>query len=241
MNTRVIKIYEDNNLMVISKPPGLVVHPGAGQHETTLVDWLKKQEPNIVNFQWPDPARLGIVHRLDKDTSGLLVLAKNPQTLIQLQNLFKNHQVRKTYLALVFGKLDPPKGEIESIIGRDPHARRRQISRNIFFDIEPGKKRRAKTNYQVLKEYNYHGQTLSLIEASLKTGRMHQIRVHFKFIGHPIIGDPIYNIKASRKISKKLGLKRQFLHASRLEFNNLKFENKLTEDLKDILNNLEER
>lgn len=241
MNTQVTKIYEDDNLIVVDKPAGLVVHPGAGMETETLVDWLKTHEPNITALHWPDPSRPGIVHRLDKDTSGLIILAKNPAELLRLQKLFSENKVKKTYFALIFGKLDTPEGTIESLIGRNPSKRREQISKSIFFDFEPGKKRSAKTSYETSKEYEFNGETLTLVKVNLETGRMHQIRVHFKSIGHPIIGDQTYNIKPSRKISEKLGLNRQFLHAFKLEFDNLKFESELPNDLKEVLDKLEAR
>ena len=231
-------VYEDQNLIVIDKPAGLVVHPGAGLHDKTLVDWLVIKNPDIKNLDWPDPVRPGIVHRLDKDTSGLMMLAKNPQTLTRLQSLFQSHQVHKSYLALVYGRFDKKTGEIKSLIGRNPNARREQVSRSIFFDFEPGKKREATTRYKILKEYEYHGQTLSLIEANLDTGRTHQIRVQFKSIGHPVIGDRVYNTKHSRQISKKLGLNRQFLHSYKLAFNNFKFKSQFPTELNNVLKKL---
>jgi len=236
-------VFEDQNLIVIDKPAGLVVHPGAGEHGETLVDWFLEKYPDLKKLEWPDISRAGIVHRLDKETSGLMVLAKNPQTLQRLQALFQSHKSHKSYLALVFGQFNKKTGEIKSFIGRDPNARRQQVSRSIFFDFEPGpkgapfggKKREAKTDYKVLKEYHYHGQILSLIEATLETGRTHQIRVQFKSIGHPVIGDQMYNIKHSRNISKELGISRQFLHAYKLEFDKNKFESKLPPELGKIL------
>jgi 23S rRNA pseudouridine1911/1915/1917 synthase len=232
------KIYEDGNLFVIEKPAGLAVHPGAGKAQLTVVDWFFKNYPEAKKFVWPEPERAGIVHRLDKDTSGLIILAKNPQILADLQKLFQAHRIQKTYQALVYGKLDKPSGEITSFVGRDPHARRQQVSRSIFFDFEPGKKRGAKSRYKVLKEYRYKDRILSFIEVKLDTGRTHQIRVQFKSIGHPLIGDETYNIKPSRKISQDLGLNRQFLHAAKLEFEGHHFESKLPNDLQSVLNKL---
>src|SRR3989344_5404677 len=112
-------IYEDQNLNVVDKPAGMVVHLGAGMHEQTLVDWLVGKYPEIQKLNWPDPTRPGIVHRLDKDTSGLMILAKTPAALEKLQSLFKNRQIHKSYLALVFGKMAKSTGEIISFIGRD--------------------------------------------------------------------------------------------------------------------------
>lgn len=238
-------VYEDANLIVVDKPAGLVVHPGAGEHGETLVNWFLEKYPDLKKFEWPDRSRAGIVHRLDKETSGLIVLAKNPQTLERLQRLFQSRKIHKSYLALVYGQFDKKTGEIKSFIGRDPKARRKQVSRSIFFDFEPGKKREAKTDYKVLKEYPYHGQILSLVEATLETGRTHQIRVQFKSIGHPVIGDQTYNIKHSRNISKELGIGRQFLHANKLEFKNpynkkdIQLTSGLPKDLSTIINMIE--
>jgi 23S rRNA pseudouridine1911/1915/1917 synthase len=235
-------IFENHNLIVIDKPAGLVVHPGAGEHAETLVDWLVTKYPEIKKLNWPDISRPGIVHRLDKDTSGLMILAKNPEALKKLQSLFRLHRVHKTYLALVSGRFEKPAGEIKSLIGRHPKARRKQVSRSIFFDFEPGKKREAQTQYQVLKEYSYLGQFLSLVEATLETGRTHQIRVQFKAIGHPVIGDPIYNTKLSRNLSKKLKLNRQFLHAYKLSFSyadqKLNFVSNIPPGLEKILSKI---
>ncbi|MBM2821023.1 MAG: ribosomal large subunit pseudouridine synthase [Candidatus Berkelbacteria bacterium] len=229
------KIYEDNNMVVIEKPAGLIVHPGAGVHTETLVDWLILNYPEIKDLNWPEKERPGIVHRLDKDTSGIMIIAKNPETLEKFQAKFQAHEIKKTYLTLVFGKLAKPEGEITGFISRDPNARRQQTTQSIHFDFQPGKARTAKTYYKVIKEYRFNNEVLSLIEAKIETGRMHQIRVHFKSIGHPVIGDPIYNIKHSKRISKELGLNRQFLHACKLEFDNHKFESILPNDLELIL------
>lgn len=234
-------VYEDENLLVVDKPAGLVVHPGAGKHQQTLVDWFKEKYPKMKNLNWPDPERAGIVHRLDKDTSGLIMLAKNPEALDKLQALFQSHDIKKSYQALIFGRLDKDQGEISSLIGRDPDARRKQVAKTIHFDFQAGKVREATTYYRVLKRYRYGNYDLTLVEATLETGRMHQIRVHFKSIGHPVIGDPLYNIKHSRTLSKALGLSRQFLHAYKLSFKNpfdgrdINIEIPLSVDLKNIL------
>ena len=228
-------IYEDQNLIVIDKPTGIVVHPGAGDEKNTVVDWLIEKCPDIEKLDWPDPTRPGIVHRLDKETSGLMILAKNSTALQRLQEIMRYRKIKKTYLALVLGKLEKSSGEITGFIGRDPHARRKQTLSSIHFDFQSGKKRESKTRYKVIKEYRYGDIMLTLIEAILETGRMHQIRVHFKSIGHPVIGDQTYNTKHSRKISKELGLKRQFLHSHRLEIDKLKFKSPLPADLDAIL------
>lgn len=238
MNTQITKIYEDKNFLCIDKPVGLAVHPGAGKEEQTVTSWLLDNYPELKKLNWPEKERAGIVHRLDKDTSGLMLVAKSPKSLSDLQKLFQTHKVKKVYLALVYGRLDKDAGEIKSFIGRDPHARRQKISRGIFFDFEPGAKREAETRYRLVKEYQFENEFLSLVEAILMTGRTHQIRVQFKSIGHPLIGDPIYNIKHSRKISKELGLERQFLHSYKLEFDDHQFESELPDDLQSVLKKL---
>ncbi len=235
MNAKINIVFEDENLVVVEKPSGVVVHPGAGHKKNTLVDWLRENYPQVKNKSWIDNSRPGIVHRLDKDTSGLMILAKNPETLAKLQEMIERRQIKKTYLALTFGHFEKESGEIKSFVGRDPNARRQQISRGIFFDFEPGKKREAITRYRVLKEYYFNKEHLSLVEADLETGRTHQIRVQFKSLGHPVIGDPLYNIKNSRKISKALGLERQFLHSAKLAFGDHQFESKLPANLEKIL------
>jgi len=235
------KLFEDENLVIVNKPAGLVVHPGAGKQVKTLVDWLFENYHETKNLNWPAPERAGIVHRLDKDTSGLIILTKNPEALIKMQELFQSKSVSKKYLCLVFGKLEKKEGEISGFIGRDPNARRQQISQSINFDFLPGKHREAKTLYKVVKEYHHQKNDLTMVEASLETGRMHQIRVHFKSIGHPVIGDQTYNIKHSRKVSKSLGLVRQFLHAHELSFINpfdskeVSVKSELPDDLKNVL------
>lgn len=237
-------IFEDKDFVVIDKPADKVAHTGAAGETDTVSDWLVSQYPEIKKMPWPDVARIGIVHRLDKDTSGLMILAKSPESLEKMQALFQSREVEKKYLALVFGKLGKEEGEITGLIGRDPHARRQQISKTIHFDFEPGKVREAQTFYRVIKEYRYHNYDLTLVEATLETGRMHQIRVHFKSIGHPVIGDQTYNIKHSRTLSKLLNLDRQFLHSHRMEFDNpfskqhQIFESELPEDLKAIIEKL---
>jgi 23S rRNA pseudouridine1911/1915/1917 synthase len=190
-------IYEDSDVIVLNKPAGLTVHPAPGHTSHTLVNALLARYPELVNFG--TSLRPGIVHRLDKDTSGLMVIAQNSSAQQNLVNQFKTHSVSKGYIALVKGKLTPSRGLIEAPIGRHPANRKRMAI------VTRG--REAKTSYKV-KEYigNY-----SLLEITIETGRTHQIRVHFSAIGYPIIGDSTYGVKS-------VHLKRQFLHAYRLGF-----------------------
>lgn len=219
--------YEDDDLLIVDKPAGVIVHEGAGhshddeereEGSQLLTDWLKTERPAIVEAFADDPDPLyfrpGIVHRLDKDTSGLLVIAKRPAIKTALQDLFKERAVTKEYLCLVFGKPEPEQGSIETFIARNPHHRREMAVSFV------GKGKEAKTDYQVKESWNYkykgQGSRLSLVEVSLHSGRMHQIRVHLKYKGWPIIGDQTYQTKPSRNISRELGLDRQFLHAAHL-------------------------
>ncbi len=194
-------VYEDSSLMVINKPAGLVVHPGNGNEKGTLVNALlfhqKKLAPSL------DPTRPGIVHRIDKDTSGLLVVAKTEEALLFLQNQLKDHAMHREYLALVMGVIQENGGEINAPIGRDKtHPTRMCV------DLE-GKE--AKTYFEVKERYKKSEATL--VDCRLKTGRTHQIRVHMDYIGHPLIGDPLYG-----RGNRKLFDKGQLLHAYRLSF-----------------------
>jgi len=190
-------IYEDNNLIVLNKPAGLTVHPAPGHTSHTLVNALLSHCPDLAKFG--DSPRPGIVHRLDKDTSGLMIIAKNSPTQQNLINQFKARAVSKGYFVLVKGKLIPTRGIIEAPIGRHPANRKRMSI------VTSG--RQARTGYKV-KEYldNY-----TLLEVTLETGRTHQIRVHLAAIGYPVVGDPVYGVKSAY-------LKRQFVHAYRLGF-----------------------
>jgi 23S rRNA pseudouridine1911/1915/1917 synthase len=190
-------VYEDNDLVVLNKPAGLTVHPAPGHTSHTLVNAMLAHCPDLAKFG--DSLRPGIVHRLDKDTSGLMVIAKNSPTQQNLINQFKTRSVSKGYLVLVKGKLTPTRGIIEAPIGRHP------ANRKLMAVVTSG--RQARTGYRV-KEYldNY-----TLLEVTLETGRTHQIRVHLSAIGYPVVGDPVYGVKSAH-------LKRQFVHAYRLGF-----------------------
>jgi 23S rRNA pseudouridine1911/1915/1917 synthase len=190
-------IYEDEDILVIDKPAGLTVHPAPGHPSHTLVNAVLAHCPGLTMNN--DLMRPGIVHRLDKDTSGLIVVVKNDYAREYLVAQFKSHTVTKRYLALVKGRLSPEQGMIEAPIGRDPHRRRRMAV------VESGKQ--AITQYQVRKYLDNY----TLVEVSPLTGRTHQIRVHLSAIDCPVVGDPTYGIKSAH-------LDRQFLHAYRLGF-----------------------
>jgi 23S rRNA pseudouridine1911/1915/1917 synthase len=238
--------YEDNALIVIDKTAGLVVHPGAGHSGGTLVNALiahcGKSLSGIGGV-----ARPGIVHRLDKDTSGLMVVAKTDQAHRALADLFADHgrsgQLERSYLALVWGAPSRPHGTIDAPIGRHPASRTKMA-------VLPAKGREAVTHWRVVETFGRGKELIaSLIACTLKTGRTHQVRVHLAHIGHPLIGDPLYGQGFKSKLRKlpeplqeKLAaLNRQALHAERLAFVHpvsgtlLKFNSPLPVDLADIV------
>jgi 23S rRNA pseudouridine1911/1915/1917 synthase len=208
-------VYEDDDLLVIDKPAGLVVHPAPGHSGGTLVNAVLHHCPEIAGVG--GERRPGIVHRLDKDTSGLIVVAKHDTAHRNLQAQFKARTVFKEYLTLLEGKLEPPQGRISAPIGRHPTDRKRMAVLAPTADRE-SKSREAVTAYRVLGIYSgaIYGRsssqaTFSLVSAILHTGRTHQIRVHFAWLQHPVAGDALYGFATPR-----LPLKRQFLHAHRL-------------------------
>lgn len=192
-------LFEDDDLIVINKPAGLVVHPGAGHREHTLVNALLHHCPNLSGIGGQE--RPGIVHRLDKETSGCLVVAKNDETHRALSEQFAERTVEKVYLALAAGKLRRSSGVIEEKIGRHPVHRQRM-------SVAQTRGRSAKTTYRVLRS---NGE-ISLIECKLHSGRTHQIRVHLHHLGHPILGDKVYAPNLAKNFP------RQMLHAWKLGF-----------------------
>lgn len=217
-------VYEDADLMVVDKPAGLTVHPAPGHPRHTLVNALLSHLPSLPDTG--EPTRPGIVHRLDKDTSGLVIVAKNIQAHTKLANQFKSRSVVKTYIALVKGHIKPEHGVVEAKIGRDPRHRKRMAV------VETG--REARTEYRVIK---YLG-SYSLLEVMPKTGRTHQIRVHLSSIGFPVVGDSTYGGRSPL-------ISRQFLHAAKLDFKlpssgeHVEFKSDLPEDLKKVLEKIE--
>ncbi len=192
-------LYEDNDIIVVNKPQGMVVHPAAGNEENTLVNALLYHCDDLSGIN--GEIRPGIVHRLDKDTSGVLVVAKNDQAHIALAKQLKEHKMQKTYWALVKGGIGEQKGSIDAPIGR--HAIQRK---KMAVDAESG--RQAITHYEVLERFRYY----TLLQVQIETGRTHQIRVHLAYINHPIAGDPVYGGKCN------LHLAGQALHAKKLGF-----------------------
>jgi 23S rRNA pseudouridine1911/1915/1917 synthase len=203
-------LFEDADLVVIDKPAGLVVHPAAGHADHTLVNALLFQVKDLSGIG--GELRPGIVHRLDKDTSGVMVIAKNDETHRALTAAWNTDRVRKEYLALVYGTPSQPRGTIDAPIARDPRDRKRMAV------VPTG--RRAVTDYEVVERLRH----ASLLRCSLRTGRTHQIRVHLKHLGHPIIGDPVYSGPQWKGIPDKRVQKaiasadRQMLHAFRIAF-----------------------
>ena len=238
-------IYEDDDLVVIDKPAGISMHPGPGNYDNTIVNALIGYE-KIKLSNIGDALRPGIVHRIDKDTSGVIVVAKNNLSHENISKQFSEHSIDRVYITLVWGKLRPQSGIIETLITRS--SKNRQL-----MDVSFTKGKKAITNYKTLKVFEGKKMpTLSLVECKLKTGRTHQIRVHMNHKGNQIVGDKKYkkNYKKLKNINQEVDekiieLSRQFLHAKVLGFNHprtgkeLLFESNLPNDLKKIINVLE--
>ncbi|MBI4096610.1 MAG: RluA family pseudouridine synthase [Candidatus Levybacteria bacterium] len=235
-------IFEDGDLLVLDKPAGMIVNRADTTKDLmTVQDWVEEKF-SIFNFQFSIDResdfykRAGIVHRLDKETSGILLVAKNPESFVNLQSQFKERKVQKTYIALAHGKIESAIGEINVAVGRLPWNRKR------FGVIADG--RESVTRYRVISNFKFQisnfQESLSLVELYPKTGRTHQIRVHLQYIHHPIFADPLYAGRKTGRNDRKL-LPRIFLHASKISFHHprtndlLSFESPLPEDLKNFL------
>ena len=210
--------YEDDDLIILDKPAGIVMHPGAGNSDNTIVNALINYNKNFLS-NIGDELRPGIVHRIDKNTSGLVVIAKNNQTHENLSIQFANHSITRIYQLLIWGKIKPSKGKVETFITRS--SKNRQL-----MEVSKTKGKNAITNYKTIEIFeNKNTPTLSLLECKLDTGRTHQIRVHMSYLGNNIVGDDKYK-KKFKKIKninpllekKLLNLNRQFLHAKTLGF-----------------------
>ena len=218
-------VYEDQDLLVVNKPAGMVVHPAFGHYDDTLVNALLAYLPALQESD--ETMRPGIVHRLDKDTSGLIIVAKNARARAALLEQMQRHAIIKRYLALVDGNVALDQGSIDAPIGRDPRHRQQMA-------ITAVGSREARTHFKVLERYARH--TLLLLQ--LETGRTHQIRLHLKAIGHPVVGDPVYG---SGNVFKRAPLNRQFLHACQLSFTHpfsgeiIELEAPLPADLQAVL------
>ncbi len=239
-------VYEDADLAVINKPAGMMVHAGAGATEDernrgTLVNALLHRFQSLSEIG--GELRPGIVHRLDRNTSGLILVAKNDVAHRKLASQFSERKVSKTYVALVHGWFKEPKGTISAAISRDAVRRTRMTVRRA------GGARSAVSHYQVIQQFESVYGKFSLVEVRIETGRTHQIRVHLSSIGHPVVGDTLYGAPAEIKPKTKIppvGLNRQFLHAARLEFRQprsgqvMRFEAALPSELSAFLQLLQE-
>ena len=211
-------VYEDEDLIVINKPAGIIMHPGAGNFDNTIVNALINYDKNSLS-NIGDELRPGIVHRIDKNTSGLVVVAKNNQTHEHLSKQFNKHSIKRIYQLLIWGKIRPSKGKVETLITRS--SKNRQM-----MEVSNTKGKKAITNYETLQIFdNDRTPTLSLLNCKLETGRTHQLRVHMNYLGNSIVGDDKYK-KKFKKIKnidptlkeKLINLNRQFLHAKILGF-----------------------
>lgn len=235
-------VYEDDDLLVVNKPAGLVVHPGHGNYTGTLVNGLAYYLKDDPHYDPTDP-RLGLVHRIDKDTSGLIVIAKKPEAKTNLALQFYNKTTQRKYTTMVWGILKEESGRIEGNIGRDPRDR---MQMTVFPDGEQGKT--AVTHYKVLEKLGY----VSLVECQLETGRTHQIRAHMKYLGHPVFNDARYGgdqILKGQNFSKYKQFiqncfsicPRQVLHAKTLGFvhpttsKELLFDSELPDDIQGLI------
>ena len=240
-------LYEDKDILIVNKPAGMVVHPGAGNHENTLVNALIfKYKKNLSNIN--GDLRPGIVHRIDKDTSGILVVAKNNLAHSKIGDQFSKHTIKRKYLALVWGVVRPLNGKIKTLISRSKKNRQ-------LMSVSEVNGKQAITNYQTIKVFDIKNiPKISLLECQLETGRTHQIRVHFSYKNNPLLGDKQYgkkNIKF-KKVDKDFETKlkllnRQALHAKSLGFIHptskkfISFDSKIPNDYKkllDLLNKL---
>jgi 23S rRNA pseudouridine1911/1915/1917 synthase len=220
-------VFENGDLVIVNKPAGMVVHPGAGHFSGTLVHAALAAIPDLEGIGGEE--RPGVVHRLDKETSGLIILAKNERSHHWLQDQFKTRVVQKVYLALVDGKPPTPTGRIEAEIARDPSHRKQMAV------VSDGRGRTAVTEYKTLEQFEKH----TLLEAHPLTGRTHQIRLHLAFVSCPITGDTVYGKK-----TPTVDLKRHFLHAARIsiilpgEKASSTFEAPLPDELEAVLEKL---
>jgi 23S rRNA pseudouridine1911/1915/1917 synthase len=232
----IIVIYEDKNVVAINKPPHLLVHPYGEGKEKALTDWLLKHYPEVKKIG-DDPAqRPGIVHRLDKDTSGVILVPRTQDYFKYLKELFQTHGIKKTYLALVWGKIEEKKGTINKPISLKGGTTKRTVH-------EGKMTKEAITDYEVVERFEFDDPEtetrkiydFTLVRAMPRTGRTHQIRVHLASVGHAIVGDTMYGAKKN-----PLGTDRQFLHAESVEFtaaqgHKLDIEAELPKDLQKVL------
>ncbi len=243
-------IFEDRDFIVINKPAGLLVHRTlAKREETTLVEWILARYPEVksVGDSSTDSTRSpqassgqvnlrpGIVHRLDRETSGVMLVARSQKGFTFLKQIFQKHEIKKTYLALVWGRVKDKKGSIKTPIGLKTGTTRHTVrGKNVKLMKE------ARTDYRVLKRFGTGEEELTLLTVMPQTGRTHQIRVHLASIGYPVVGDALYGGKARYEKSRTLSVFRQFLHADSIEFtgpdgSRLRFSADLPSDLSEAL------
>jgi 23S rRNA pseudouridine1911/1915/1917 synthase len=240
-------LYEDKDILAIDKPFGISVHPGGRSKEKTITDWVLKNYPKLkgvgepVTFNEKKINRPGIVHRLDRETSGVLIIVKTKKAFAYFKKQFMDREIKKTYYAIVSGWVKDDHATINKPIGRSPSDfRRRLAGRGVR-----GKLREAVTEYRVLKRFEDKNNKYTYLEIHPKTGRTHQIRVHMKFINHPVVGDTLYNPNGPLPIlplikGEEKGGGRMFLHAKSIEFKDLKgktikVESPLPKEFKEML------
>lgn len=218
-------VYEDEHIIIVNKPSGLVVHPGSGNYDNTLVNGLMHYTNNLSDINGDE--RPGIVHRIDKDTSGLLMVAKTNEAHQILTEYFKNKDVKREYLALITGVFPHETATIDAPIGRDPKDRKKMT-------VTADNSKEAVTHLKVIKRYREH----TLVSLKLETGRTHQIRVHMKYIGYPVFNDPVYTNKKTTEFG-------QFLHSHKMEFDHpitkehMSFECPMPTEMQEFINSLE--
>ncbi len=224
-------LFEDALMIVIDKPAGMVVHPAAGNWTGTVVNALLGREPELAEDFEDERMRPGIVHRLDKDTSGCLVVAKSADAMTRLSRKFAEHEISKTYMAIVAGWPKPEQGQLKTLIGRHPVDRKRMA-------VLTTRGREAITIYKTLRKGEIDAVRAALMEVKILTGRTHQIRVHMAHLGHPVAGDSVYGG------AKRIPAPRQMLHAWKLEFlhpftgRKMKFKAPFPEDFKSLMDQL---
>lgn len=232
------KIFENERILVVDKGPGVQMHQGGSHQGTTVAQWVLAHYPELSTVG-EDPLRPGIVHRLDRDTSGILVIAKDGESFQALKKSFQDRDVEKNYVALVYGHLSEREGKVDASLIRNPgELRRRAIDSTNYTGTLPGNTRTALTYYRVIERY----QDYDLVLLTPKTGRTHQIRVHMAFLGHPVVGDRLYAFKEVKR-KNLLFPKRHLLHSTKLSFTlfdeQYQFESPLPEDFKQVLANLD--
>jgi 23S rRNA pseudouridine1911/1915/1917 synthase len=233
-------IFENEDFLAINKPAGLLVHPTNISKEKTLVDWIAEKHPEIIGVgdasleSEQEILRPGIVHRLDRDTSGIMLIAKNNDTFFYLKNLFQEKKIKKNYSALVFGNFSEKSGVVDKPIGIKSSSIKRSTAAKKIRDVKE-----AQTEYKVIKNYSLDsGRKFALLEVYPRTGRTNQIRVHLASIGHSVVGDKVYG---SQKLHSPEGLERMFLHAFGLEMplkdgSIIRLEVDLPDNLINVLN-----